>query len=150
MHNAWDACFTMCVLSNPAPTVVSVCPSAALEPCMFFSPFQSMICGSCEKQDFGPVLSFLLGGVKYHCRDTGTGCSIMTVVSVQWLSGSARTPHQGPVWTIWLVLPELKGGKGGGGLVLGCFCWRSQAYRKAAHSTPWLVSVCVCCPSSGA
>ncbi len=71
-----------------------------------------------------------------HCFEglnvAGTGCCLMTVFTVYWLSGSARAPHWGLVWTIWMACPSKKEGERVG-LVLGCFCLRR---RKGSEGHP--------------
>ena len=70
--------------------------------------------------------------------------------TVYWLSGSARAPHLGPVWTLWLAWLTWREGKREG-LFMWCFCLSWQAYRETANGTRWMgppSSVRVCCPSS--
>lgn len=60
--------------------------------------------------------------------------------TVYWLSGSARAPHSGPVWTLWLAWKEGERE----GLFLGCFCLKRRACRGKWHPLDALSVHCEC------
>lgn len=105
---------------------------------------------SCSCQSLGPVFP-RFWQTKCHSRGTGTGCSLMTIFTVCWISGSTRAPTWEQFEQFDLLDRLRQRERARERLLLGCFCRSRQADKKAANVTRWMVSpssASVCCLSS--